>query len=74
MAMSGRELISSFVGLAVAGDRLKDLAGERRDGRGREVFFAKLDEVDAVGRPAGGLAEERGLLLRLVARSTERGW
>ena len=45
------------------GDGLEDLAGEGGDVGGGEIFFAELDEVDAFGDPAGGLAEECGLLL-----------
>lgn len=40
----------------------EDAAGEGRQGGGRQVFFAELDVVDAVGRPEGGLVEEGGEL------------
>ena len=50
------------------GDGKEDLTGERRDPGGGQIFFAKLDEVDAVGDPASGFPEEGGLLLSLVAR------
>jgi hypothetical protein len=61
MAMSGRELRRSLVGL-------EDLAGEGRDVGGGKILFAKLDEVDAIGNPATGVTEEGGLLLKLAAR------
>jgi hypothetical protein len=45
----------------------QDFAGERGEGGSGEVFFAELDDVDALGGPAGGLAKEGGLLLAVVA-------
>ena len=56
------------------GDRLKHLAGESCNAGGGEIFFAKLDEVDAVGNPARGLTKQSGLLLKLSRPDTRCGW
>lgn len=64
----------SYVGAGVdeelcggAFDGFEDLAGEGGEGGGGEVFFAELDEVDALFGPEGGLTDEGGLLAGLVA-------
>ena len=48
------------------GDGFKDLAGQQDEIEWGEVFFAELDEIDALGGPAGGLADESGLLETIV--------
>ena len=48
-------------------DGLKDSTGEGGEGGCGEVFFAELDEVDALLGPEGGLADEGGLLVGVVA-------
>ena len=52
-------------------DGFEDLAGEGGQGGGGEVLFAELDEVDALFGPEGGLADEGGMLLGLVAGEEE---
>ena len=41
----------------------EDAAGEDGQGGGRQVFFAELDVVDAVGGPERGLVDKRGLFI-----------
>ncbi len=48
-------------------DGLEDVAGEGGEGGGGEVFFAELDEVDALFGPDGGLADEGIPLLGVIA-------
>jgi hypothetical protein len=48
-------------------DGFENIAGERRQVGCGEVFFAQLNEIDAVGGPASGLADEGGPLERVVA-------
>ena len=74
MAMSGRELIRSLVELFARAMALRISRGERRKVTCREIFFAQLDEVYALGGPAGRLAKERSLLLKLVARIQGAAW
>ena len=44
------------------GDRFTELTGQQDEIEWGEIFFAELDEIDAFGGPAGGLADEGGLL------------
>jgi hypothetical protein len=39
----------------------EDVAGKRGEGGGGEIFFAELEEVDAIGGETRSLVEERGL-------------
>ena len=48
-------------------DGLKDSTGEGGEGGCGEVFFAELDKVDALLGPEGGLTDEGGLLVGIVA-------
>jgi len=48
-------------------DGLEEFTGYGGEGSGGEIFFAKLDEVDVVGDPAGGFCEEGGLLFLFAA-------
>jgi hypothetical protein len=46
---------------------LEDVSCQGGEGGGGEVFLAELDDIDAIGCPAGGLVDEGGLLLAVVA-------
>jgi len=61
----GAGVDEEFCGGSVEG--FEDLSGEVGEGGREKVFLAELDDVDALGGPAGGLAEEGGLLLTVVA-------
>jgi hypothetical protein len=47
---------------------LEDVAGQICLGRGGEIFFAELEEIDSLGDPAGGLIEKSGLLFAVRER------
>ncbi len=57
----------SFVELDARAMHSEDLVGECRNVGVGQIFFAKLNEVDAIGDPAAGLTEESGLLLGFIA-------
>ena len=59
--------VDEQTGWGLCGRWLRGFCGRGDEIAGGEVFFAELDEVDALGGPAGGLAEEGGLLEVVVA-------
>ena len=61
----GAGVDEELCGGAVEG--FEDLSGEVGEGGNGKVFLAELDDVDALGGPTGGLADDGGLLLTVVA-------
>ena len=55
-------------------DGLKNLPGERSKAGGWKILFAKLNEIDAIGGPAGGLLEQRAQLLLARHGPARRDW
>ena len=50
----------------VGRDGFEDLAGQQDEVERGQIFFAELNEIDAIGGPAGGLVDESGLLEAVV--------